>query len=250
MSNFVDNIPLDLRNSSGIYCIRNLINGKRYIGSTKNFRKRLNMYKHKFKTNGLHNDYLHKSFEKYGLNNFSFELVKTCNENQLLELENYYQEKFNTRNKSIGYNIAIPDRPSEVSQETRDKISKAKKGCSYSEEIKNTMKLASLRYWKTKQGKETRRKIVESRNEFNRNHPNRKNKMPENFRKMMAEKNLIKNKSVLQLDKDTEEIINEYPSLRIAEESLGKKQCHISCVCNNKYGFKTAYGFKWRFKNE
>ena len=53
-------------------------------------------------------------------------------------------------------------------------------------------------------------------------------------------------KPILQLDKNTEEIIAIFPSIGIALRSLGKQHSgHIAAVCNGKQ--KTAYGYKWRY---
>lgn len=58
-------------------------------------------------------------------------------------------------------------------------------------------------------------------------------------------------KPVLQIDKDTNEILKEYASGGQAAKALGKTlndASNILAVCRGKR--KTAYGFKWRFKNE
>lgn len=53
-------------------------------------------------------------------------------------------------------------------------------------------------------------------------------------------------KSILQLDKDTEQIINIYPSIADAYKALNKQHSgHIASVCQGKR--KTAYGFKWKY---
>lgn len=56
----------------------------------------------------------------------------------------------------------------------------------------------------------------------------------------------ICSKPIIQLDKDTKEIINIYPSITAACTALGK-QCsgHIASVCQGKR--KTAYGFCWKY---
>ena len=53
-------------------------------------------------------------------------------------------------------------------------------------------------------------------------------------------------KKVLQLSKETEEIIQEFDSISEAAKSLGGKSVgSISDVCKGKR--KTAYGYKWKF---
>lgn len=55
-----------------------------------------------------------------------------------------------------------------------------------------------------------------------------------------------KQKAVEQLDPVTEEVINTYCSGMEAARVLGGYACYISRCCRGKQ--KTAYGYKWRFK--
>ena len=66
-------------------------------------------------------------------------------------------------------------------------------------------------------------------------------------------------KPVLQIDKNTNEIIAEFPSLREVERQLGIRKSDISMCCNGGYFCKgrnkwinvsQAHGFKWEFKKE
>ena len=53
-------------------------------------------------------------------------------------------------------------------------------------------------------------------------------------------------KSVVMIDKDTEEDIRIFPSINKAYQFLNKQQSgHIASVCNGKR--KTAYGYKWKY---
>lgn len=55
---------------------------------------------------------------------------------------------------------------------------------------------------------------------------------------------------VLQIDILTNQIIAEYPSIVDASRKMGRKQSNIGSCCKSKYGRKTAFGYKWRFKKE
>lgn len=59
--------------------------------------------------------------------------------------------------------------------------------------------------------------------------------------------NQNKYQNVLQIDKDTDEIIAEYPSCSAAAREIGKPQGNrnISACCKGKQ--KTAYGYKWKY---
>ena len=58
--------------------------------------------------------------------------------------------------------------------------------------------------------------------------------------------NTKKSKPILQIDKDTNEIIAEFPSGAEVERILGFNVSNINNVCKGKR--KTAYGFIWKYK--
>lgn len=86
----------------GIYKITNKVNGKYYIGSSNNIKKRLGQHKSNLKHNRHINQYLQNAWNKYGADSFQFSIVKEIySEDSLLaEEQNYIDENTN------GYNIA------------------------------------------------------------------------------------------------------------------------------------------------
>lgn len=89
----------------GIYRIKNLVNGKCYYGSSKEIEKRLSRHKRELKNNIHINRILQRAWNKYGENNFSFEIVEECNVTALLETEQKYldlQPEYNIGIKSSG----------------------------------------------------------------------------------------------------------------------------------------------------
>ena len=108
----------------GIYCIENLINGKKYIGSSKNIYRRWKQ--HIFNLNGnIHiNDHLQSSWNKYGKDNFTFYIIEKCLQDELCDREKYYISKFNTTNNKHGYNMTSGgDGICNLREECVDKIS-------------------------------------------------------------------------------------------------------------------------------
>lgn len=77
---------------SGIYQIRNTVNNKCYIGKSINViqRKRTHIYNLKLNKHG--NRYLQFAFNKYGLDNFIFEVLEYCDINLLNKKEIQYIE--------------------------------------------------------------------------------------------------------------------------------------------------------------
>ena len=61
--------------------------------------------------------------------------------------------------------------------------------------------------------------------------------------------NLKRCKKIIQYDKNGN-YIKEYSSIKEACKQLNIKPSHIGACCENKYGRKTAYGYKWKYANE
>jgi len=74
----------------GIYRIKNLTNNKCYYGSSKEIEKRWSRHENELNKNKHHNILLQRAWNKYGKSNFIFEVVETCEIEQLLELEQKY----------------------------------------------------------------------------------------------------------------------------------------------------------------
>lgn len=91
---------------SGIYIIKNLVNNKVYVGSSIDLSSR--EYKHFWMLNkGIHdNQYLQKSYNKYGSSSFIFEIVKYCDYSKLIEDENNFIDFYQSNNLDYGYNLA------------------------------------------------------------------------------------------------------------------------------------------------
>jgi group I intron endonuclease len=82
---------------SGIYCIENLVNGKKYIGQSLYVKKRMN---------DAHKDckYLARALKKYGEKNFIRYAVEYCSFEELIEKEKWYIRNWNTKIPN-GYNL-------------------------------------------------------------------------------------------------------------------------------------------------
>lgn len=90
----------------GIYKITNLINGKMYIGQSTNIKERWIKEKSSAFNSLSHtyNTVLSRAFRKYGLENFSFEVIEECSATELNSKERYYIYLYNCL-APIGYNL-------------------------------------------------------------------------------------------------------------------------------------------------
>lgn len=136
----------------GIYGIKNLLNGKIYVGQTgERFQKRYWNHRWKLRNNQHDNKHLQSAWNKYGEENFSFFVIKIVDNIDLLsKLEIEYIAYYRQRNLSYnildggeglnGYSLPIEIRKqigqknrsrmlgTKLSLETRQKMSERRKG--------------------------------------------------------------------------------------------------------------------------
>jgi len=93
----------------GIYCIRNTVNGKMYIGQTRNYGRRVIQHRYRLSVtdNQSYKAYskLYPAVQKYGIGAFSFELIEECCADHLNDREIYWIRHFDTYKN--GYNATI-----------------------------------------------------------------------------------------------------------------------------------------------
>ena len=118
----------------GIYKIINKIDGKVYIGQSIDILRR--WYEHLWAAGQQRysNLLLYKAFAKYGVENFSFDIVERCDESKLLEREIYYIDKYRSYvgfDDCNGYNMTLGgdgNRGAERTPEWKLHISEGNKG--------------------------------------------------------------------------------------------------------------------------
>ena len=114
------------RFKSGIYKITNITNGKFYIGSSVNIYNRKHTHITHLNKNIHHNQHLQNSYNKYGKDEFLFEVVEYCNKEKLFKREQYFinnlKPQFNKKAAEEHLN-----RGKKRPQEVVDKVSKSLK---------------------------------------------------------------------------------------------------------------------------
>ena len=92
------NLQMNCQQYGVIYKIENLLNGKCYIGQTIDFNRRISEHKRGNK------QVVDKAIQKYGFENFSFEIIETCKRELLNEREIYWIKFFDCK-VPTGYNL-------------------------------------------------------------------------------------------------------------------------------------------------
>ena len=115
-------ISKKLEGLSGVYCIININNGKRYIGSSKNIYQRLLKHRSLLRNNKHENVILNNSWKKHGENSFDWYILEICNEEELTIREQFYIDTLLSE-----YNITKLVIRNVLSKESRIKQSETRK---------------------------------------------------------------------------------------------------------------------------
>jgi group I intron endonuclease len=110
---------------TGVYMITNIVDGKIYVGSSKDVELRFRQHQKSLK-GGYHiNKHLQNAWSKYGEQAFKFEVIEYCSPDVMIELEQDLIESLECLDRKKGYNLmpAAPGNP--YTEEIRKKISEA-----------------------------------------------------------------------------------------------------------------------------
>lgn len=250
-----------------VYCFTNLVNNKKYIGSTINDPKiRYKQHMYYVKHKDVDNKYLYPLYcaiRKYGIENFNFEILiqKDCTEKEIRMIEAEYIKKFNSVFPN-GYNQTFDTLNPPNNENINKKISITKR-----EKAKDVAEVDSnfniIKIW---------RSIVDCSEEIGLDEKKiaavcRGERLTTGGRKFYwiennelitpeyhrdpykGEKNSTQiqstSKKVAKIDINTDEIIQIYDTIALAARDNHCDNSGISKVCNQKR--KSCGGFKWQY---
>ena len=148
---------------TGVYKIKNTVNGKFYIGSTAaSFRSRMEKHISCLNKKKHHSGRLQASWDKHGHENFEFSIVEFCDPGMCLEREQFFLDLLTPFCRSVGYNI-LPNSASSFgvkrSAEFREKCRSRMLGAKHS---KSQIEKMSASLTGRKVSQETKDKISRS----------------------------------------------------------------------------------------
>ena len=197
---------------SGIYKIECLVNGKVYVGQSINIKRRFKTHKSQLRNNTHINNYLQRAWNKYGEENFTFEIIEECNKN-ISETEIYWIDFYDSLKN--GYNLTAGGFGGQLGVPKTDKWIKA---------------MSKLKGIPLKE--ETKRRLSQSRAGIKISEEQKANisrtlkylydnglKSKDNY--WVRGVNNKKSIAVYQFDMETLEIINKFDCMLDAEKHIG-----------------------------
>lgn len=243
----------ELKQLSGIYCIKNITNNKIYIGSAINIKNRFAQHLYQLNNNKHENPHLQNSWNKYKGENFIFEILEytESNKNSLLAREQHY----------------LDHHPLEMQYNIQRKAGSGL-GLRHSEETKRIISMYSKRYHSSAKAIEDRKRKVMPKG---KDHHNYGKKLSEYVRRRISESSMgkvrsaitkqrwwesmklkyggaVARKAVHRIDAGTGEILQTYNSIMEASKNTEIYESPISSCCHNRR--RSAGNYIWCFHGE
>ena len=249
----------------GIYCIENLINGKRYVGQSIDIYSRWKNHIHSLNGNRSNNTLLQRAWNKYGEDNFKFQILEACAEEDLDEKERAYINLYNSCEN--GYNIEDGgNEHKHLSYATKNKLRNAHMGIKCSPETREKMsksRIGPLNPMYGKRHTEETKQIISEKNKGRTGHPQseyqRNAARDANLGKTVSDvtKNKISeaNKGKIPHNKDLNQVycveLNKcFNNASEAGKELNIRGENILGCCRHYKGRNTCGGYHWKFADE
>lgn len=223
-----------------IYCIENIVNGKKYIGLTKDYLQRWYKHKRSFVCGNRISTAMQNAINKYGVDKFIFKILIICFDEDMPKYEIEYIKKYKTLVRENGYNILTGGNSyRDITEKDKNAI---KNGIRNSDKWKKALEEKRIGRKNCKHTEEDKKKISDGVKRYYDNNPNYKPKLNiEKHREIMAK---TVGKKIDQYDKDGK-FIKTYNSISEAERITGVSNKNIAHVLRGRS--QTAGGYSWQY---
>ena len=240
-----------------------MINKKQYVGQTKRPDIQERWRQHRNKLVGRH---LLGAYTKYGVENFKYQIICICFDEDCDTYEEEYIKKFNTMSPN-GYNLKGGGHFSKLHPESVEKMKESLKkvwteekrkemserfkgvngptyGKPVSEETKQKIGEKSKKYWENMNKEEYERICKERKERFTGQNPSQKAIDALAKGRLM---NPSANRKKIGKYDNNGTLLETFISITVASTKTGICHSTISKVCLGKDHYKTAGGFVWKY---
>ncbi len=233
-----------------IYLVTNLVNGKRYVGQTRqpDIERRWQQHYRISKTNlGPH---LYNAYLAHGIDAFKFQIICICFDDDCDKFESEYIARYNTLSPN-GYNIKAGGNSLPPSQETREKLRIANTKSMTPERREHLRNLFTGRKMQESQKAQISASLKKhwaslTPEEMKKVSEERKNRPEMRTEDDLLQKYKSLRKRVAKYTREWE-LIEEYDSIKSAAEKNNLDSKQISNVCRRPERYKLSGGYCWKF---
>lgn len=152
---------------TGVYAIVNLVNGKKYVGSAaESFNRRIGSHRRELNKNKHHSRHLQSAWNTYGQDAFEVRIQETTTPELAVAVEQTFIDAWKTADPRFGYNTSPTAgncRGMSHTEETKARMSAAKKGKPLSEKTKARMSVVRKGKKMKPRSDETRARVAAAR---------------------------------------------------------------------------------------
>lgn len=131
---------------SGIYKITNKTNNKVYIGKSQDIYTRWWTHEYDFNRNAHANPHFQRSWDKYGKDNFIFEIIEKCDLSIINDREIYWISYYDSTNSDKGYNLREGGEGGSLTDDVKMRMSLSARGNKSSLSSKEVFRIRELLY--------------------------------------------------------------------------------------------------------
>ena len=239
-----------MNTDTGVYCITNSVNGKRYIGSTVSFKSRWSDHLCRLRKGNHHSIHLQRAYNKHGESVLVFSKIALCPVTDLLAVEQSRIDALNPEYnvaRVAGSRLGVKQGP--MSELNRKKIGDAKRGKPLSDAQRKGLGPVYAARRGKKASAETRARLCKA-------HAGEGNGFYGKKHSAEMRANRTGGKSPVAVSVTCVELDLKFGAAQEAVRWIREKgretatSAPILKCCRGVPGYPTAYGYRWKFSSD